>query len=557
MGRVLVNRRPPPARPPRKDLESYATNPTFDTDSTDSYGMERRARVRPRRAEYYYRDPIDSRVWDRRDGRRIDNRNAEYTDSDSYDTLSYDSWERGESRRQAPVRRYRDEYNSYDSRSARESIDRSEFREGREGPPLREYRMSDYEFEDSWSNDESTLRSEYTSESRSTFDSSLERGRRGKHMLPPRKRGPVLPPISSTNDAYSDRSSRYSGNGRQNSSILSVMSDASRLSAVSEDESAKLAAESLVEHLKKDRGFSLRKDGIILSSGSSMTPDRGTDERYLDPETAAKSLIESLASMGYSYDTNDGVKQKESRSTTGESERYRMGSTFSGDSRSGRGSVSTRNTRGSNGTKESSTKESSAKESSAKESSTKESSSKESSVKESIAKDSSAKHSKSTTDSSTRDSQLATITSKELGDLLTRVDGSDSESATAFDESTISTKDTKFGGILKRPKPAVSEAAACEGMSKIEDTAQEAVEKKVEWAGEMPPPTSSGARVPELVKSFPQGVLPNISDLTSVQHMSLDSASYPDITNLTEDRIERFFEQVFLSCRLALYTPKA
>jgi hypothetical protein len=397
--------------------------------------------------------------------------------------------------------------------------------------------MSDYEFEDSWSNDESTLRSEYTSESRSTFDSSLERGRRGKHMLPPRKRGPVLPPISSTNDAYSDRSSRYSGNGRQNSSILSVMSDASRLSAVSEDESAKLAAESLVEHLKKDRGFSLRKDGIILSSGSSMTPDRGTDERYLDPETAAKSLIESLASMGYSYDTNDGVKQKESRSTTGESERYRMGSTFSGDSRSGRGSVSTRNTRGSNGTKESSTKESSAKESSAKYSS--------------------AKDSKSTKDSSTRDSQLATITSKELGDLLTRVDGSDSESATAFDESTISTKDTKFGGILKRPKPAVSEAAACEGMSKIEDTAQEAVEKKVEWAGEMPPPTSSGARVPELVKSFPQGVLPNISDLTSVQHMSLDSASYPDITNLTEDRIERFFEQFFLSCRLALHQPKA
>jgi competence protein ComEA len=658
MGRVLVNRRPTPP-PPRKNSASYVTNPTFDSDSTDSYGMERRARVRPRRPSYYDHDPIDSRVWDRRDGPRIYYKEPKYTDSDSYGTLSYESYAREERKGLAPVRRYPDEhdydydYDSCDSRSARESIDRREFQTGQEGPHAREYRMSDYEFEDNSSKDESTLRSDYTSESRSTLDSAFGRDRIRKQMLPPRRReagvppvsspegppvreyhmrdyefedssskdestlrsdytsdsrstldsslgrswiekqmqpprrtGPGLPPLSSSHDTFSDRSSRYSGSGRQKSS---------RLSVVSEDESAKLAAESVVDHLKKNRGYYLKKDGTILSSGSSMTTDRGTNERYIDPETAAKSVIESLESMGYSYDVNDGVKEKESGSTNESSERYRMGRAFSEDTRSGAGSGSTRKTKeskgtkGTTGTKESkSTKESSAKESKAKDSknttestrtkesktkdsksikeseSTKGSSAKDSKAKDSkstkeskstkgsSAKDSKTKDSKSTKESGPKETNLATVGSKVL-DLFTKI-ASGSESESFSDESTISTKDTKFGGILKRPNAAVSEVP-CGDMSKVEDTAQ-TVEKKVEWAGEMPPPTSSGARVPELVKSFPEGLVANLSDLTSIQH-TLDSASYPDITNLTEDRIERFFEQFFLSCRLALHQPKA
>jgi hypothetical protein len=387
----------------------------------------------------------------------------------------------------------------------------------------------------------------------------MGRGRVGKHMLPPRRRGPGLPPISSPDDTFSEQSSRYSGSGRQNSS---------RLSVVSEDEAAKLAAESLVEHLKNNQGFSLKKDGTIFSCGSSMTPDRGTDERYIDPETAAKSVIESLESMGYSYDINDGVKEMESGSTNEASERYRMSKAYSEDSRSTRKSKGSKGTKDTTDSKESkSTKESSAKESKTIDSKstkgskgTKESKSKDSKnskeskgTKESSAKESMTKDSKSTEDSGTKATNLGTISSKEELDLLTRIE-SGSQSESAFDESTISTKDSKLGGILKRPKAAVPEVQYAD-MSKVEDTAQ-TVEKKVEWAGEMPPPTSSGARVPELVKSFPLGVLPNMSDLTSIQH-TVDSASYPDITNLTEDRIERFFEQFFLSCRLALHQPKA
>jgi hypothetical protein len=136
-----------------------------------------------------------------------------------------------------------------------------------------------------------------------------------------------------------------------------------------------------------------------------------------------------------------------------------------------------------------------------------------------------------------------------------------SEEGTDFDESTISSKEqTQFAARFEAMKRTNISGMTEMGIMSIpsETVADNKTVsiKRVAFMGEFPQLTSKGTRVPELVrKPLPDGVLPSVSDLSSMPRSGQSTLSSLSFQDLTEDRIERFFEKMWFTCRMAAMQP--
>jgi hypothetical protein len=322
-------------------------------------------------------------------------------------------------------------------------------------------------------------------------------------------------------------------------------------------------------------------------------------ERYTNPETAALSVVESLESRGYKYNTIDGVRGSTSVSTTSISERYNVSP--SKDEAIGESIEQQIGKRESSdwprvaaiaqsfeeknevekvwGENRAQVKPQDAQERvPTRQGSTQ---NPQGAVFRATASQGSSQNSK---DSLFR-AKVKVRADKELGKsipiLMRGGDGSNPSTksefdpsrimydsfrsdsdTTAFDESTISTKSIfkRADAMMKHPnKSNLSERAITSVPSETSKfSGKNTVStKRVGFSGEFPQLTSKGGRVPEIVtKRLNDDLRSRVSDLSSMPKSGQSIKSSISFQGLTEDRIERFFEQCFLTCRLTVFQPK-
>ena len=300
-----------------------------------------------------------------------------------------------------------------------------------------------------------------------------------------------------------------------------------RLTVLTEDRSAEVAATTLVNDLRSN-GFELRGDGTILSIGSSST--EGVVERYKNSDMGDFLSLDSYESDqlrdSFSADGNERYIVQRAGSRT----KVRKGESLSRE---------------------------------------------RDSVDEVL-------HVFDIFDEETLGGSGVHL---ELNSILGNDSSTDRETSNQHDNSTISTKETKSANKMVAISLAGSTlngnnmfARAENGEDSHEDnysdnegygsqksnssqketstfdfstvfsTVGEST-KRLTWGGEMPPLTSYGSRVPETVsKHFQIGINQNVSDLSSGPNVSISSLK-------NQDSIGRFAEQFLVALRLAVVSP--
>jgi hypothetical protein len=350
------------------------------------------------------------------------------------------------------------------------------------------------------------------------------------------------------------------------------------------------------------QGYMRRKDGVVLSMGSSMGSVSDVTERYVDPEIAARNVVENLASKGYEYTEGGGINM--SGSTNSIEERY--GINQNKNSKKTRKTETARKERltslekipksqqeGSvmeimrsfeemaNGAQQTPATAGRAKVKNCDDISgplgaslgSRDTSS-SGSVFRAKAKVPPGRavstHSNNSGSERQYESRQLKMNpeksavpavsdafvvkefdvSRIVEDTLSRGD------TTHNDESTISTKEQyprRFPSISQPVVSGIIEKAVVDGES---ETVERTISKKsVGFCGEMPPQTKAGDRVPEMVARLPMEVLPSVSDISSMPRSGQSAAPAVLLQGTALDKMERFFEQFALTCRLAVFQP--
>ena len=377
-------------------------------------------------------------------------------------------------------------------------------------------------------------------------------------------------------------------------------------------------------------GYLRRNDGVILSEGSSMASGTDTaNDRYLDPEIAAQSVVDSLESRGYKYNQIHGVLGSASVSTNNTmSERYTVdlnGWKDNSSEKSMRWQILQRQSN--DGSKVAATARWHEKKLFMEKAggdfqdvnplgetdpgTPKDWEDPRSTVFRATASQSSSQKSK---DSVFRakvkisdDTQIQSVSSL----LFTGADGTnwtndkvpahietsggnggggsdgspgsaklvskgngkfdtnrlihdslkcDSET-TGYDESTISTNSQFFknaGVPMKSPIKSIltDKTISSTPSETLSKGTKEVSSKHVEFSGEFPQMTSAGARVPEIItRSKHDDLRSKISDISSLPNSGQSTMSNLSFQVITENRMERFFEHCFLTCRLNVFQP--
>jgi hypothetical protein len=359
--------------------------------------------------------------------------------------------------------------------------------------------------------------------------------RRGRGVGGPR----VVSPIDSPSDRSSSRGSfkvkraRYFGSASLSSS--GVGSAKSRttlstrgaggtdaLSVLTDDRSAERAAAALVEDLRS-KGFQLRGDGTIHSTGSSTF----SRQKYPNGERYAASMLDDLESH------REGLRGSHS---VDEGERYSTRPSNEGKVSQGFSVISDIGS----STEQDSTTLTSATEG-----------------KETIERPG-----------------LRALPSLMINSLF---DAQSSTEGTKLENSTISTKDSIFGRMKvvlsmgdsttndggggssgdRDKSDTTNESSTLASSSTVEDGGvggggnSVAETGRVTWGGEMPPLTASGARVPETVtRDLLFGLNHNVSDLSSGPNVSVKP-----IHHEPESLIDRFIDHFLVGLRLTVAQP--
>jgi hypothetical protein len=359
--------------------------------------------------------------------------------------------------------------------------------------------------------------------------------RRGREFGDPR----VVSPVDSPSDRSSSRGSfkvkraRYFGSASLSSS--GVGSAKSRttlstrgaggtdaLSVLTDDRSAERAAAALVEDLRS-KGFQLRGDGTIHSTGSSTF----SRQKYPNGERYAASMLDDLESH------REGLRGSHS---VDEGERYSNRPSNEGKATQGFSVISDIGS----STEQESTTLTSATEG-----------------KETIERPG-----------------LRALPSLMINSLF---DAQSSTEGTKLENSTISTKDSIFGRMKvvlsmgdsttndggggssggRDKSETTNESSTLASSSTVEDGGvggggnSVAETGRVTWGGEMPPLTASGARVPETVtRDLLFGLNQNVSDLSSGPNVSVKP-----IHHEPESLIDRFIDHFLVGLRLTVAQP--
>ena len=316
--------------------------------------------------------------------------------------------------------------------------------------------------------------------------------------LPRRKTGPPSETSTLTSSSkrgfrlfrsgFSSGSSKGSRFSRSSKPSLGTMD---RISVLTEDRSAEVAANNLVDDLRT-KGFQLRGDGTILSTGSSACRK---GDRY--------------AKDGSDPDALEEYNQLRGSKSLDEDERYK---------------VQPRDTK----------------------------------PEQSTTMDTFGRYG-SSLGGSTRDedTRLSPILMNSLIDDAQ----SSTEGSRTYDNSTISTRDTKSTqkkidiSISKlkneRDDDGTKTTNSDDNSVTISTvTSTLASTKRLTWGGEMPPPTSSGSRVPETVsKDLKYALRNDFSDLSSGPNTSIAQSIQQ------EDPMGRIMERVLLAIRMSIIQP--